>query len=129
MAHFRPCLGNFKQPPAEFHGPNCDGAWSPAASVRWSPKDRSDEGAQVHGRPTSLAARSIGTHLNGYEEGNVLHMEQAFVGNGGKWLPTVAERMLLENAALGLIRRKELDRGWRATPNTACEKNLSDCLG
>lgn len=47
------------------------------------------------------------------QEGNVLRMEQAFVGNGCKWAPTVAERMLLEKAAMGLIRPPELDRGWR----------------
>jgi len=50
------------------------------------------------------------------QEGNVLHMEQTFVGNGGKWVPTVAERMLLEKAALGMIRVPELDRGWRQSP-------------
>jgi hypothetical protein len=47
------------------------------------------------------------------QEGNVIHMEQAFVGNGGKWVPTLAERMLLEKAALGQIHPPELDRGWR----------------
>lgn len=47
------------------------------------------------------------------EEGNVLHMEQVFAGNGGRWVPTPAERMLLEKAALGQIRPPELDRGWR----------------
>jgi hypothetical protein len=50
------------------------------------------------------------------QEGNVLHMEQAFAGNGGKWMPTLADRMLLEKAALGQIRPPELDRGWRKSP-------------
>jgi hypothetical protein len=47
------------------------------------------------------------------QEGNVLHMEQTFVGNGGKSVPTLAGRMLLERAALGQIRLPELDHGWR----------------
>ena len=47
------------------------------------------------------------------QEGNVLHMEQAFVGNGGKWVPTLAERMLLEKAALGQISPPGLNRNWR----------------
>jgi hypothetical protein len=46
-------------------------------------------------------------------EGNVVRMEKVFEGNGGKWQSTVAERMLLEKAAMGLIRSPELDRGWR----------------
>lgn len=49
------------------------------------------------------------------QEGNVLRMEQVFVGNGGKWSPTVEERLILEKAAMGRIRPKELDRGWRVT--------------
>lgn len=50
------------------------------------------------------------------QEGNVLRMEQTFIGNGGKWTPTLAERMLLEKAALGQIRPPELNRGWRKSP-------------
>ena len=50
------------------------------------------------------------------EDGNVLHMEETFVGNGGKWMPSLAERMLLEQAALGRIRPKELDGQGRNRP-------------
>ena len=59
------------------------------------------------------------------EDGNVLHMEQAFLGNGGKWVPTPAERMLLEKAALGLIRPKEMDRGWRRQNQIAKVRNAN----
>jgi hypothetical protein len=52
------------------------------------------------------------------QNGYVIHMEHAFVGNGGKWVPTLAERMLLEQVALGQIRPKELDRGWRKPPTS-----------
>ena len=62
-----------------------------------------------------------------HEEGNVLHMEHAFVGNGGKWAPTLAERMLLEKAALGKMRPPELDRGWRKAPSKRVEKKPQGC--
>ena len=55
------------------------------------------------------------------QEGNILHMEQAFLGNGGKWVPTPAERELLEKAALGQIRPKEMDRGWRKLPSSSVQ--------
>lgn len=54
-----------------------------------------------------------------HEEGNIVHMEQAFVGNGGRWSPIVDEKVLLEKAALGLIRPPELDRGWRCLGDPA----------
>lgn len=66
---------------------------------------------EVHASLQDLLDPNLGRVV---EEGNVLHMEQAFVGNGGKWVPTPGERMLLEKAALGHIRPPELHRGWRA---------------
>lgn len=46
-------------------------------------------------------------------EGNVVRMENVFQGNGSKWKPKPDEVMLLEKAALGMIRPPEMDRGWR----------------
>ena len=51
-------------------------------------------------------------------EGNVVRMENVFQGNGSKWKPSPDEMMLLEKAALELIRPKELDRGWRLSSIT-----------
>jgi hypothetical protein len=46
-------------------------------------------------------------------EGNIVRMENVFQGNGSKWKPNPEEMMILEKAALGMIRPPELDRGWR----------------
>jgi hypothetical protein len=46
-------------------------------------------------------------------EGNVLRMDKVFQGNGSRWKPSLDEIVLLEKAALGVIRPPELDREWR----------------
>ena len=83
-----------------------DGAGQPDMKRYWK---------EIYASMPDLLDPNAGTVL---QEGNVLHMEQAFIGNGGKWVPTMPERILVEKAALGLVRPRELDRSWRSRPRS-----------